>query len=194
MSIKRKIEKLKIKVIENGDKVKKIQINIFLFFFILIYLIQNFILKTTAIPTLFSIFASYIYFVLIFFLINRNSHIGLFELKKIFIFYKKNKFNYIKWQFKNVFTEEFLIRYIPFCLLILVANDFFYVHILIFFSTAFFTWIHRFNNIIALIEFFLFFSSVFYFFTKFNDFGVLFFPHIIRNIMIEYQINKYNYN
>lgn len=182
---------MKRKILSALDDVKKLPIYLFVIISLIIIIWQYyFISKIWVLTTVLSIVISYIYFVIVFHFIEKRNSIKFLEFVNIYKYYKTYKFNYLKKQLKHVFTEEFLLRYLP----IILVGFFFeskYVSLLIIIvSMIFFTYLHRFSHVIELIEFTFFFGITYCFFALYHDFGILFLSHLTRNLLIEYQIKK----
>jgi hypothetical protein len=96
---------------------------------------------------------------------------------------------YYLYQVKVVFIEELLWRYMPFKLLLMVNQEKYNI-ILQLVLTLLFTYLHfRKKNVIyvlVLLEFLFYFFITFLIFNKFQYFLILFIPHILRNLIIEY--------
>lgn len=173
------------------DFCKKIPffIVIILFLFLVIYQEANnlSIFLGIGIPFL-SVVLSVLYFSLLYYTINKeyfNKIKNPFEWINYY-FRDKGK-QYLKLQIKGVFIEEFLFRYLPY----LLFTDFILDNkiMVLIFAAIVFSFIHKFKNTISFLEFFLFFFTLHCLFMETLNFNVLFLPHLIRNLIIEF-INR----
>ncbi len=148
-----------------------------------------FYIELVTIP--FSIFISYFYIILFYFILNSKKAKQLLKYKKIFKYYKTKNTNYFEKQFKDVFVEEIVIRYMPYLMMLYIYPFNIYLTIIIIIVITFlFTIIHEFNHWFLLIEFFLFFIFIFILFAITKSFSILFFPHLIRNLLIQYLLKN----
>lgn len=163
----------------------------FFILFLLAVLCADFFLFDTKIWTqitlsLITLLSTTLYFTTFYFLKDKES---LNKLKKFRIS------NYVQFQFKVVFLEEFLLRYIPLIIVILYLKN--EMIICIVFSLIF-TILHFYKlteiPILPFIEFFLFFFITSILFIKHESFLVLFIPHFLRNIIIQHIRSREFYN
>lgn len=127
---------------------------------------------------------SFLYFVFLYYLIDQKKFIKIINSKMFLRFYQQNGKAYLKKQIKEVFVEEFLFKYLPFLILGNIISNYFWLSIIL--TSIVFTYIHKFNNLISLLEFFIFFACCHFFFLEIHFFGILFIPHLTRNLIIEY--------
>lgn len=127
---------------------------------------------------------SLLYFNFLYYLINNSFFLKIINAIEIINYYKYIGKSYLKKQIKEVFIEEFLFKYLPFFLLRGLVNDYFWLIIIL--TAIVFTYIHNFNSLFSQIEFFFFFATCHYFFLETHIFAVLFLPHLLRNLIIEY--------
>ncbi|WP_408037226.1 CPBP family glutamic-type intramembrane protease [Tenacibaculum amylolyticum] len=135
-----------------------------------------------------SITVTYFYFISLYFLLDKEKFLKIVKPTSIINYYRKTNLSYFKKQVNGVFIEEVLFRLLPmFFSLIIIGSFPIWAALLV---ILFFTLIHRFENIIVLLEFFLFFMISYIIYIKTKDFSVIFFSHLIRNLIIEYLINN----
>ena len=138
-----------------------------------------------------SIFIPYFYIIFLYFIMDIKKSKLLLKRQNIFQYYITKNEKYFRKQFKDVFIEEFLFRYLPLLVATLFCSDsVLLIGFLILTITVVFTLIHEFNHWFLILEFFFFFLIIFTLFAVTKDFNVLFFPHLIRNLMIQYLIKN----
>lgn len=144
----------------------------------------------------FCIIATFIYIAILYFFLNSEKACFLFNYQKIYSFYKMQYGRkYLIKQFKDIIIEEFLLRYLPLVFFInLVSLNNHKTFLFIVLITFLFTVIHKFEHLILQFEFFIFFLSLLFLFKYTNSFIVLFLPHLIRNLLIQYLLKNKKYD
>ncbi len=152
---------------------------LFLFEAFNINLYDQYLKRTILVLTI-----SLLYFVFLYYLINKSFFLKIINPLEVIKFYNHKGKAYLKKQVKEVFVEEFLFKYLPFLLLGSKINNYNWEIIIL--TAILFTYIHKFNSLFSLIEFFIFFAICHFFFLETHIFAVLFLPHLLRNLIIEY--------
>ena len=159
----------------------------FAFAFILVVFFDFYFFATPnwsqLISVLTSILITLIYFTGIIFYGNKKKRI----IYKVSMLTKDRILNYIIFQFKVVFLEDILLRYIPLIIAIFLLNNHFLISFIL---TLIFTIIHFYKysviSVLVFAEFFLFFFISSIFFMEYKSFLILFFPHFLRNLILEF--------
>lgn len=136
------------------------------------------------IRTITVLIVSLLYFDFLYYLINRSFFLKIINPIPFIKFYCHQGKSYLKKQVKEVFVEEFLFKYLPFLVLGNLISG--YLWLVITSTAVIFTYIHKFNSLFSLLEFFFFFAICHFFFLEFHLFAFLFLPHLLRNLIIEY--------
>lgn len=178
---------IKNSIIVGLDFLKKIPYNLSILSISILILYEIIYIETCfqyIIKILLIIGVSLLYFYFLYYLINRRFFFKIINPIDCLNFYINKGKSYLKKQIKDVFIEEFFLKYLPFLLLEDSINTFYWVIIIL--TAIVFTYIHKFNNLFSLLEFFIFFALCHFFFFKTHIFAVLFLPHLLRNLIIEY--------
>lgn len=130
------------------------------------------------------LFVSLLYFDILYYFINKTFFFKIINPIGLIKFYNSKGKLYLKKQIKEVFVEEILFKYLTFLLFGSLINDCNWIIIIL--TAIVFTYIHKFNSLFSLIEFSLFFATCHYFFLETHIFAILFLPHLLRNLIIEY--------